>query len=115
MGSAGGQGIIVSSGTLPAFPQPFPEGGVELRPDVIMQFVDASGAVFAPFTGGVTLPVEEEDLAIAAGSGETLLRDVRVDGVHYRMVTAPAMGVITVDCGPSRARPPRWRCRWPAT
>ncbi len=69
-GMVGGQGIIVSSGTLPAFPQSFPEGGVELRPDVIMQFVDASGAVFAPFTGGVTLPVEEEDLAIAAGSGD---------------------------------------------
>ena len=101
-GMAGGQGIIVSSGTLPAFPQPFPGGGVELRPDLIMQFVDASGAVFAPFTGGVALPVEEEDLAIAAGSGETLLRDVQVEGVHYRMVTAPAMGVITVTAGQGR-------------
>ncbi len=98
-GMAGGQGVIVSAGTLPAFPQSFPEGGVELRPDVIMQFVDASGAVFAPFTGGVTLPVEEADLAIAAGTGDTLLRDVQVEGVHYRMVTAPAMGVITVTAG----------------
>ena len=63
----GGQVVIVSSGTGPAFTQSFPGGGVELRPDVIMQFVDASGTVFAPFPGGVTLPVEEEDLAIAAG------------------------------------------------
>lgn len=95
-GMAGGQGFIVSSGTLPAFAQPFPEGGFEVRPDVIMQFVDASGTVFASFSGGVTLPVEEEDLAIAADGGDPLLRDVQVDGVHYRMVTTQAMGMVTV-------------------
>jgi two-component system sensor histidine kinase MprB len=100
-GMAGGQGIIVSAGTLPAFPQPFPEGGVELRPDLIVQFVDASGVVFAPFTGGVTLPVEEADLAMAALGGEPLLRDVRVDGVHYRMVTTQAMGIIAGTAGQS--------------
>jgi two-component system sensor histidine kinase MprB len=100
----GGQGIIVSAGTLPAFAQAFPTGGVELRPDLVMQLVDASGEVFAPFSGGVSLPVEAEDLAIAAGSGETLLRDVRVDGVHYRMVTTQAgfVQIVSPDQGTSQ-------------
>lgn len=97
----GGQGIIVSAGTLPAFPQAFPDAGVEVRPDLIMQFVDASGTVFATFSGGITLPVEAEDLAIAAGNGDTLLRDVRVDGVHYRMVTTQAgfVQIVSPDQG----------------
>jgi two-component system sensor histidine kinase MprB len=100
----GGQGIIVSAGTLPAFPQAFPDGGVGLRPDLIMQFVDASGAVLAPFSGGVVLPVEAEDLAIAAGNGETLLRDVQVGGVHYRMLTTRAgfVQMVSPDQGTSQ-------------
>ena len=102
----GGQAVIVSGGSIPAFTQSFPATGVEMRPDVVMQFVTASGAVFAPFSGGVTLPVEEGDLAIAAGGGEPLPRDVRVDGVHYRMVTAQAMGIVTITAGqPAQATP----------
>ncbi|MBN2114232.1 MAG: HAMP domain-containing histidine kinase [Acidimicrobiia bacterium] len=105
-GMAGGQSFIVSSGALPVLPQPFPEGGVEFRPDVVVQFVDASGGVFAPFAGGVALPVEEEDLAIAVGGGGPLLRDVRVEGVHYRMVTTQAVAFITVAAGqPAQATP----------
>jgi len=96
---AGGQGIIVSAGTLPAVPMPFPDAGVEVRPDMIMQFVDASGTVFAPFSGGVALPVDEDDLAAALGGGEPVLHDVVVDGVHYRMVTAPAGMLQTVVAG----------------
>lgn len=99
-GGPEGQAVILSA-TMPAFPQSFPEGGVNVRPDVVMQFLDASGSVFAPFTGGVTLPVEEEDLAIAASGGEALLRDVRIDGVHYRMVTTQAVGMVSI--GPGQA------------
>ncbi len=98
MGQAG-QVTVVSGGTRPAFTDSFPAGGVEMRPDVIMQFVDAAGTVFAPFPGEVALPVEDEDLAMAASGGEPLLRDVRVDGVHYRMVTVQAMGLVTVTAG----------------
>jgi two-component system, OmpR family, sensor histidine kinase MprB len=94
-----GQVMVVSGGTRPAFTDSFPAGGVEMRPDVIMQFVDAAGTVFAPFPGEVALPVEDEDLALAASGGEPLLRDVTVDGVHYRMVTVQAMGLVTVTAG----------------
>ncbi len=102
----GAQSVVVGSGTGAVLSQSLPETGVELRPDMIMQLVDASGTVFTPFSGGVTLPVEEEDLAIAAAGGGPLLRDVRVDGVHYRMVTVQAMGIVTVTAGqPAEATP----------
>jgi two-component system sensor histidine kinase MprB len=90
-GGPGAGGFVVSAASMPAFAQAVPDSGLEIRPDLVMQFVDASGRIFAPFPGEMTLPVEEADLAIAAGSGATVLRDVRVDGVHYRMVTTPAV------------------------
>ena len=99
-GTVVGSGVLVGSGTIQQVgPEPFPDAGVGVRPDVIMQFVDASGAVFAPFCGTVALPVDAEDLAIAATGGGPLLRDVRVDGVHYRMVTTPAGIVVTAAPG----------------
>ena len=74
-------------------PDPWPSIGISARPDVIIQVIDASGAVAGPAAGEVTLPVEEADLAVAAGDEEPVLRDVWVDGVHYRMLTTPATGL----------------------
>ncbi|OFW53017.1 MAG: hypothetical protein A2V75_00250, partial [Actinobacteria bacterium RBG_16_70_17] len=74
-------------------PDPWPSTGISARPDVIIQVIDASGAVAGPAAGEVTLPVEEADLAVAAGDEEPVLRDVWVDGVHYRMLTTPATGL----------------------
>lgn len=99
-GTVVGSSVLMGAGTIQQVgPQPFPDAGVGVRPDVIMQFVDASGTVLTPFSGGVTLPVEEEDLAIAAAGGGPLLRDVRVDGVHYRMVTTAAGIVVSTAPG----------------
>lgn len=67
--------------------------GVTVRPDVLMQYIDAAGTVFSPWPGAVILPVDESDLAIAAGEEGPRLRDVRVDGVHYRLVTARGMAL----------------------
>ena len=73
-------------------PEPWPSEGVSARPDVVIQVIDATGAVAGPAIGAVTLPVEEADLAVAAGEEGPVLRDVWVDGVHYRMLTNPATG-----------------------
>jgi len=92
----GGPGFTVASGSGPAFSQSEPGTGVAVLPDVVMQIIDGSGAVIdSPFSGTVALPVDDEDRAIAAGEGGPLLRDIRVNGVHYRMVTTAAFGVET--------------------
>ena len=99
-GTVVGSSVLVGAGIIQQVgPQPFPDAGVGVRPDVIMQFVEASGAVFAPFADTVALPVDAEDLAIAAGGGGPRLRDVRVDGVHYRMVTTGAGIVVAAAPG----------------
>jgi len=36
--------------------------------------------------------VEEIDLAVATGDQEPVLRDIWIDGVHYRLLTNPATG-----------------------
>jgi two-component system sensor histidine kinase MprB len=98
----GGFGAVVVGGAPEAqFGQ---TGGVSVRPDVIMQFVDESGTVHS-LTGSPALPVDERDLAIAASGGGPLLRDVVVDGVHYRMVTTQATRVISTATsdGPGQA------------
>jgi two-component system, OmpR family, sensor histidine kinase MprB len=98
-GGPGGGTVMVSSGPRPSFTQGFPDTGFEMRPDVVMQFADQSGTVFTPFPTGVTLPVGEVDLAIAAAGGGPLFRDVEVDGVHYRMVTTQAVAVVASSPG----------------
>jgi len=87
----GGQEAMVAPTEEPMFGGGGPPTGVAVRPDVLMQFVDAAGTVFAPFEGSTPLPVDEQDVAVAAGEQETILRDVRLDGVHYRMVTTQAV------------------------
>lgn len=95
----GGPGATVWPPDAPPFDEAQAGTGVAVRPDVLTQFVDAAGTVFAPFAGATLLPVDQTDLAIAAGEEETLLRDVRIDGVHYRMVTTQAATLRSVVPG----------------
>jgi two-component system sensor histidine kinase MprB len=57
------------------------------RFDTVVQLVDGNGAVTS-FIGDVVLPVD--DIALeTARAGDTMLEDITVDGMHYRMITAP--------------------------
>jgi two-component system sensor histidine kinase MprB len=92
-------------------PGPGPPGplrGRELRPDLrdvpfggasgYAQLVRPDGTVLAPMGASASLPVLERARAIAeSGSGE-YLTDLRVDGVHLRVLTmaAPSGGAIQV-------------------
>jgi len=58
-------------------------------PDSAFQAFDRSGEIVAYLRGGPALPIAEEDRTIAGGRGHYSSRDVWVDGVHYRMITAP--------------------------
>jgi two-component system sensor histidine kinase MprB len=103
-GPVGGPGPVVVAGAPPE--EPYTQtGGITVRPDVLTQFVDASGTVYPQFAGSPTLPVDQEDLAIAASGGGPRLRDVVVDGVHYRMLTTQATRVISTAAsdGPGQA------------
>ncbi len=86
----------------PALPR-FPEGGpgrgmgmgrnplVDL--DAIVQFVDQSGSVVLKVDSGAPdLPVESTDLDLARVAGEPVLRDIEVDGIPHRMITAHLTG-----------------------
>lgn len=95
----GGPGAMVAPPDGPMFGGDGSSSGVAVRPDVLTQYVDAEGTVYAPFAGAAVLPVEEADLAVAAGQEETLLRDVRIDRVHYRMVTTQAMALLVTVPG----------------
>lgn len=58
-------------------------------PDSAFQAFDQSGQVVAYLRGGPALPISEDDLAIAGVRDRYTRRDVWVDDVHYRMITAP--------------------------
>lgn len=57
--------------------------------DAIVQVIDVSGRPVFSFEGDPALPVSDADLALAGGSGDPILRDIEVDGIHHRMITAP--------------------------
>jgi two-component system, OmpR family, sensor histidine kinase MprB len=65
--------------------------------DTVTQVIDPSGAVQVT-VGGVALPVDDGDLALAQGAGPTRVRTVAVDGVDYRMATSsrPEGGAVQV-------------------
>jgi two-component system sensor histidine kinase MprB len=58
-------------------------------PDSAFQAFDRSGDVVAYLRGGPALPISEDELAVAGEHDRYTRRDVWVEGVHYRMVTAP--------------------------
>jgi two-component system, OmpR family, sensor histidine kinase MprB len=55
-----------------------------------VQLVAGDGNAETLPSDGTTLPVDDEDLAIAKGGGSPALRDLEVDGTHVRMVTVSA-------------------------
>jgi two-component system sensor histidine kinase MprB len=60
--------------------------------DAVQQTIDADGSVTNKLPGQPSLPIDAEDRAIAAGQSPTRYRDVEVNGVEYRMVTASVKG-----------------------
>ncbi len=60
-----------------------------VRLDSVTQIIGPNGAVYNPF-GEVVLSVSEADLAVAAGDRGAVIHDADgLDGVHYRVITAP--------------------------
>lgn len=59
-----------------------------VAPEGLAQVIDARGAAVAP-AGQAALPIDDDDLAVAAGEQGRSLRDVQVDGESMRMVTVP--------------------------
>jgi two-component system, OmpR family, sensor histidine kinase MprB len=60
--------------------------------DAVQQTIDADGSVTNKLPGQPSLPIDAEDRAIAAGQSPTRYRDVEVNGVEYRMITASVKG-----------------------
>ncbi len=58
-------------------------------PDSAFQAFQTDGEVVAYLRGGPPLPISKDDRAVIGAPTLYSLRDVWVDGVHYRMVTAP--------------------------
>lgn len=56
--------------------------------DNAIQLINTSGDVVAPAGSSVKLPVTDRDLAVAAGTEDPFLYDVRVRGQHLRVITA---------------------------
>ncbi len=57
--------------------------------DAIVQLIDSSGEVVFRLDPGVsTLPVTEDDLALARDGGPPILRDADLEGARHRMITA---------------------------
>lgn len=56
--------------------------------DAVVQMVDEDGSVLFRLEDDPALPVEEQDLALAAAPGPPVLRDVETNDTPFRMVTA---------------------------
>jgi two-component system sensor histidine kinase MprB len=67
----------------------FANGGM-IRIDQFAQVVFDSGVVVHPASQRLVLPVTKADIAVAAGESGTAFRDITVDDIHLRMVTASA-------------------------
>jgi len=59
-----------------------------VRVDLYAQLI-ADGVGVKPGSQHVSLPVAPHDLAVSNGEAPAFLRDITVDGVHLRMITAP--------------------------
>jgi two-component system sensor histidine kinase MprB len=69
------------------FPLPPARNGGPYGP---VQLIDLSGVKLIPARGDLLVPIDEYDRAVAAGQRPTLLRDLRADGVHLRVLTVGA-------------------------
>jgi two-component system sensor histidine kinase MprB len=71
--------------------------GSRVRPrfaefDAVTQVLDATGKVSSSVAGEPQLPANPADVALARSGGASVLRDVTVDGQHYRMLTVALRG-----------------------
>lgn len=66
--------------------RPGPAPVVDL--DAVIQILDGSGEISFQFEGDPELPVSEDERDLALQEGTPILRDVWIEGVHYRMITA---------------------------
>lgn len=82
----------------------FPTAEGLVRFDAVTQVLRADGTVITRLNSQPELPVDRTDVAIAkAGATRTRRRDVTVNGMHYRMVTAPVAGGGAVQVARSEA------------
>jgi len=56
--------------------------------DAVQQTIDRDGKITNSLPGQTALPIDAQDRATARTSGQSHYRDVTVDGVQYRMITA---------------------------
>lgn len=68
---------------------PFGEPGAFPRTDQYVQTVRADGAAASPRDQTLVLPVTKQDRAVADGRSRAIIRNISVDDVHLRMITAP--------------------------
>lgn len=73
----------------------FAETAFGLRSEAAVQVISADGTIVFSLDDTVLLPVDDADLAVAAGDSDEILRDVRADGIHYRMITRPAFSPLS--------------------
>ncbi len=76
-------------------------GAVDL--DAVSQIITADGSIETSIPGQPRLPVDAADADIAEQGGLPRLRDITIDGVPYRMVTAPASSGRAVQIARSAA------------
>lgn len=68
-------------------------------PDSAFQAFRKDGDRVAWLRGGPALPISENDRAIVGTPGYYTLRDVWVEGVHFRMITAPYGDNLAIQIG----------------
>jgi two-component system sensor histidine kinase MprB len=69
-----------------ARPSRYTVGPIPVRNEAVFQVIDASGNVTLSLDD-ISLPIDQMDRGVAVGLTGPILRDVRVDGIHYRMLT----------------------------
>ena len=60
--------------------------------DAVTQVINRDGRITSSVTGEPALPIDAGDQQLASARGEPRLRDITVDGEHYRLVTASLPG-----------------------
>ena len=69
--------------------------------DAVVQAFDTDGTVVLRMgREGVAPPIEATDLAVLAGGRRSLIRDVRIDGTPYRMITLRVARATAYETGP---------------
>jgi len=68
-----------------------------LRREAVVQLIGSDGSILLSLDETIILPISPVDTAVAAREVEQVLRDVHAGGVHYRMITLPALAPLAED------------------